>query len=66
MTEIGKIRRRILLKRQAIPLIREEIIEDQLRLALLVLQSRYERQIGDEFDPGLSRKLDALRVLIEG
>jgi hypothetical protein len=42
-----------------------EIIDNQTYLALLILQARYEKQITDEYDPNLSRKLDALAVLLE-
>ena len=65
MTPIEHQKRRIELKRQVIPLVREEILEDQLKLALLVLQAKIERQMNDDFDPELSRKLDALAVLLE-
>jgi hypothetical protein len=66
MTHVDRPRRRIQLKHQALPLIREEIIEDQLRRALLLLQAKYEEQIGDDFNPELSRRLDALAVLLDG
>lgn len=66
MTELQLLRRRIHLKRQVIPLIKSEIRRDQLRLALLAIKSDLEGQINpDSFDPTLSRKLDAVMVLLE-
>ena len=63
--EIQKLKRRIHLKRQAIPLIKREIIDLQTRLALLVLKDHFEKQIGEKFDPTLSRKLDCITYLLE-
>ena len=66
-TEAQILQRRIKLKRQAIPLIRAEIRQDQCRLALLEIKSNLESQINsDWFDPNLSRQLDAITVLLEG
>jgi len=66
MVQAQLLQRRIKLKRQAIPLIRAEIRKDQLRLALLLIKSDLERQIDlDCYDPVLSRKLDAITVLLE-
>ncbi len=65
MTEFEVLKRRIKLKRQAIPLIQGEIRQEQLRLALLTIKADLEAQMTGEFDPVLSRKLDAVGVLLE-
>jgi len=65
MTEAQILKRKIQLKRQAIPLIQNEIRKCQLRLALIELKEKLEAQITDDFDPVLSRKLDAVTVLLE-
>ncbi len=59
------LKRRIRLKRQALPLIKDEIRQDQLRLALLELKGDLERQITETFDRELSQKLDAVNCLLE-
>ena len=58
------VRRKIQLKRQAISLIKSEIIELQLRLALIKLKDRFEGQIKD-YNPLLSQKIDCLTFLLE-
>jgi len=65
MSETEILRSKIRLKKQAIPLIRQEIIDDQLQLALLIMKGRLEDQIENNFDLQLSRKLDAITVLLE-
>lgn len=65
VTEFEVLKRRIKLKRQAIPLIQGEIRQEQLRLALLTIKADLEAQMTGEFDPVLSRKLDAVGVLLE-
>lgn len=65
MTAIQVLKRRIQLKRQAIPLIRREISDLQIRLALLVLKGRFEEQIAESFDLKLSRQLDCVIFLLE-
>ena len=65
MTQAQVLKRQIQLKRQAIPLIRREITDLQIRLALLVLKGRLEEQIGEDFDPKLSKQLDAVIFLLE-
>lgn len=65
MTETQILQRKIQLKRQALPLIQDEIIELQLRLALIVLKGRLECQAHSGFDPVISRKLDAIAYLLE-
>lgn len=64
-SEVVVLKRKILLKRQAIPLIKDEIVDHQLRLALLLLKGRLEEKMGAEFDVLLSRKLDAVIYLLE-
>ena len=65
MTEAEVLKRKILLKKQSIPLIQSEIVDLQIRLALNVLKDRLETQIGDGFDPVVSRRLDAIQILLE-
>jgi hypothetical protein len=64
VTKIEILKRRIELRKQAVPLIKEEILEDQLRLCLLILQGRFEKQIDGGFNQDVSRKLDAVSVLL--
>lgn len=64
MTEIEVLKRSIKLKRQAIPLIRQEINRDQNPIFLLKLKGEFEARIAEKFDPDLSRKIDAVLVLL--
>ena len=64
MDEVATIKRKIRLKRQALPLIKREIVDFQLRLALIKLKDRFERQI-ESYDPLLSQKIDCLTFLLE-
>ena len=59
------LKRKIKLKRQARDLIRDEIFELQSRYALIILKNRYEGQIGDSYNPDLSRQLDCINYLLE-
>ena len=65
MNELETIRRKIVLKRQAIPLIRREIVEHEDSFVLLRMRERLEKQIKDDFDPVLSTKLSCLIYLLE-
>jgi hypothetical protein len=65
MTELEMVRRKIRLKRQGRDLISDEIIDLQIRMALVVHKSRLEAQIGTSFDPVLSQKIDAVVFLLE-
>jgi hypothetical protein len=65
MNELQTIQRKIQLKRQGRDLIGDEIIDLQIRKALVVYKSRLEAQISTNFDPVLSRKLDCINYLIE-
>jgi hypothetical protein len=64
MNNVEILNRRIFLQRQAIPLIKTEIRQDRARLALLGLKGDLEAQMTKTFDPILSRKLDAVHVLL--
>jgi len=57
--------RKIRLKTQALRLIRAErrILQHQLNLYKLKID--LERRIGEDFDPALSQRLDAVQYLIE-
>jgi len=65
MTEAQIIKRKILLKRQAVKVIRGEIRELQFKLALTQIRTDLEAQMTQEFEPTLSRKLDCLTYLLE-
>ncbi len=58
------LRRKIVLKGQALKLIRAEREELRRRLFLLELRHFYAEQIRDDFDQRLSWKLDAVNVLL--
>jgi len=65
MTPEAYYRRRIRLKRQGIELLNQEIIADQIQLALQILKAQLEAATAGPYDPEKSRKLDALSVLLE-
>ena len=65
MTEVEIVKRKIVLKRQAIPLIRAEIIEHEERFILLRMRGQLEDQITEPCDPALSAKLDCVIYLLE-
>lgn len=46
------------------PIIRARVQKNQIDLALLLLQKDLERSIDGEFDPAVSRKLDAVQLLL--
>jgi hypothetical protein len=48
------------------PAIRQMIFSQQLKLALLLEQRRLEAAIDGGFDPMISRKLEAIQVLLGG
>lgn len=64
-TEVQTVRRKFLLKGQAIKLLREEKNDLKERLLLLNLKGFYERRMGERFDPNLSTKLDCIIHLLE-
>ena len=66
MTEVGVLKRKIVLKRQARELIDEEISELRLKLVLVDFKERLEAKIDNGFDLGVSRKLDCIQFLLEG
>ena len=65
MNEIATIRRQITLKRQARKVIKNEIVDLWIRLAIITLKGRLEVQMKKDFDPELSKKMDAVIVLLE-
>ena len=65
MNELQMIRRKIQLKRQGRDFIGDEIIDLQIRMALVVHKSRLEAKMNQHFDANLSRKLDAIQFLLE-
>lgn len=65
MTEPVIIQRKLFLKRQALSIIRHDVAELRDQLLLLRLKNKLERQIRGEFDRQLSRRLDAVQILLE-
>ena len=59
------VRRKILLKNQAIRLLRKEKNDLRRKLLLLDLKDSYKRQMAEEFDPTLSFKIDCILFLLE-
>lgn len=65
LTEMQIVRRKFLLKGQAIKLLQEERNDLKKRLWLFELRDFYERLMMKQFDPALSAKLDAIIFLLE-
>jgi hypothetical protein len=65
MSEPEHIWRAITLKKQAIPLIKKEIVELEDRFVLIRLFRRYQEQIRNEFDSDLSERIDCITRLLE-
>jgi hypothetical protein len=65
MDEMKLLKRRLELKKQALKLFVEEIRDLEERLALLKIKQRAEGRIKDNFNPAMSRRLDALNFLLE-
>ncbi len=63
MTEIEELKRVISLKKSGIPLIKNEIKDCQIRLALLLLRDEYEQQGANNYI--VSRKLDCVNYILE-
>jgi hypothetical protein len=59
------LKRKIQLKKQAVKVIKSDIIGLNQQLALIYIKEHFEKQIGDGFDPVLSRKLDCLDYLLD-
>lgn len=59
------LRRQIELKRQARDLIGDEIVDLQIRLALVTHKQRLETQIEEDFNSVISRKIDCILYLLE-
>lgn len=65
LTEMQTVRRKILLKNQAIKLLRKEKDGLRERLLLLDLKASYERQMSEQTDPALSAKIDCITFLLD-
>ena len=65
MNEVQVLKRKILLKRQAMTVIKDEILEIQERLLLIFLKDRFEKRIGKDYNLTLGRKLDCITFLLE-
>ena len=65
MTEQELLKRKIVLKKQALKLFGNEIEDLEGRLALLKIQQHTEGRMKESFDPILSRKLDCINYLME-
>jgi len=63
MTEKDVLRRKILLKKQGLELLKEELAELEANLALVQLKEYYERKIGSDAAPELSQKLACVDYL---
>ena len=59
------IKRKIQLKGQHLKLIKNEREELKGKLCLVKLKEHYEAQIGESFDPTLSKKLDCIIYLLK-
>ena len=60
MTELEIIKRKIILKKQAVHIHQDEIKGLKFQEALLREKARLEGKMGKPFDPALSLKLDAI------
>jgi hypothetical protein len=58
------LKRKVLLKTQAIKLFRQDKEALKERLSLLKIKARLEGLMEKDFDNGLSKKLDAIEVLL--
>ena len=65
MTEQKLLKRKIILKKQAVNLINEEVRDLQILLVLHKIKKHLEAKINQAFDPVLSRKLDCLNYLLD-
>ncbi|MCF8051571.1 MAG: hypothetical protein K9L59_10065 [Desulfobacterales bacterium] len=72
MDEFQILKRRVELKSQAVKLMAQDLDEhrnrlrsSKIRLFLLVYRRRLEKQMGNGFDRGLSRRLDAVQFLLD-
>lgn len=65
MDEINLLKRKLVLKKQALKLFIEEIRDLEERLVLLKIKQRAEGRIEENFNPAISRRIDALNFLLE-
>jgi hypothetical protein len=64
LTDLSILQRRIKLKGQALKIIRAERNELRQRLSLLRMRESLLEQMGPDFDPEVSRKLDCVDFLL--
>lgn len=65
MDQLAILKRKILLKKQAVDWINKEARDLQILLALQKIREHFEAKITQPLDPVLSRKLDCINYLIE-
>ena len=65
MTEMQIIKRKILLKRQAIKVIQGEIKDLDFRMTMTLMKADLEARMSKDFDPAISRKLDCVLYILE-
>lgn len=65
MNDAQTVKRKILLKRQAVRVINDEIRELRFKNDLLRMKANLEGQIGKDFDRRLSQKIDCIIFLLE-
>jgi hypothetical protein len=65
MDEQKLLERKLVLKKQAVNLINEEVRDLQILLVLHKIKKHIETKINQPFDPVLSRKLDCLNYLLD-
>lgn len=59
------IDRKLFLKKQALSIVRRDIADLRRKKVLMRIRSELENEISESFDPVLSRKLDALLILLD-
>ena len=65
MDEAQVLKRKVRLKQQAKKLIQDEIINLQIRLALVHLKGCLEEHLDNDFDKTISHKIDAVNLLLD-
>jgi len=59
------IDRKLFLKKQALSIVRRDIADLRRKKVLMRIRRELENEISESFDPVLSRKLDALLILLD-
>lgn len=59
------LQRKILLKGQAVQLIRDELADLRLQKYLLGYRDKLAGRIGKTFNPGLSARMDQIQILLD-